>query len=69
MNNKKKINTKHEMRNSRQIQMRIRTLLTGETEMTLLCYPEAKLKELANEKEILHFAALPSEMTKCDGVY
>jgi len=28
---------------------------------TLTCHPEAKPKDLANEKEILHFAALRSE--------
>jgi len=29
--------------------------------VTRKCHPEAKPKDLANEKEILHFAALRSE--------
>ena len=31
------------------------------TKVTRKCHPEAKPKDLANEKEILHFVALRSE--------
>jgi hypothetical protein len=31
--------------------------------MTRKCHPEAKPKDLVNEKEILHFAALRSDLS------
>jgi len=39
----------------------ISELKFGVPKVTRKCHPEAKPKDLVNEKEILHFAALRSE--------
>jgi hypothetical protein len=42
-------------------QSELKCLKFGVPKVTRKCHPEAKPKDLVNEKEILHFAALRSE--------